>query len=142
MAITRAEVRWRVHIQLPGQKTWAPGTCDKKVALLSYDVQVGGGNLWNRRDIRRSSQEPPMVEAELESSEMTDMPKQQPVIDDDQLLQEMPVEQPNVTVEPLQPTSPNIRCSERARKANVRPRDYVCWFAIRYQKYLTTSQGH
>ena len=117
----------RVRIQLPGQKTWTPGTCDKKVALRSYDVHVGGGTYRrNRRHIRRSSQEPPMVEAELESSEMTDMPKEQPVTNNDQLSQEMAVEQPEVTVEPLQPTSPSIRRSERVRKANVRLRDYVC----------------
>ena len=67
-----------------------------------------------------------MVEAELESSEMTDIPKEQPVTDDDQLAQEMPVEQPNVTVEPLQPTSPSIGRSELARKDNVRLHDYVC----------------
>ena len=68
----------------PGQKIWTSGTCDKKVALRSYDVHVGGGTYQrNRRDIRKSSQEPPMVEAELESSERTDMPKEQPVTDDD-----------------------------------------------------------
>ena len=67
-----------------------------------------------------------MDEAELKSSEMTDMPKEQPVTDDDQLPQEMPVEQQNVTVEPLQSNSPSIRRSERTRKANVRLRDYVC----------------
>ena len=67
-----------------------------------------------------------MVEAELKSSEMTDRPKEEPIPNDDQLPQAMPVEQPKVTVEPLQPTSPSIQCSERARKANVRLRDYVC----------------
>ena len=116
----------RVGIQLPGQKTWTPGTCDKKVALRSYDVYIGGGTYrWNSREIRRSSQEPAMVKAELKSSEMTDMPKEQPVTDDDELPQ-MPVEQPNLTVEPLQPTSPSIWHSKHARKANVRLHDYVC----------------
>ena len=65
-----------------------------------------------------------MVEAELKSSEMTDMPK--PVTDDDQLPQDMPVEEPNVTVESLQLISPSIWHSESARKANVRLCDYVC----------------
>ena len=67
-----------------------------------------------------------MVEAELKTSERSDMPKEQPMTDDDQLPQDIPVEQPNATVEPLQPTYPSIRCSEHARKANVTLRDYVC----------------
>ena len=70
-----------------------------------------------------------MVKAEVKSSEMTDMSKEQHLTDyevQDQLPQEMLVEHPKVTVELLQATSPTIQCSEHAKKANVRLHDNVC----------------
>ena len=64
-----------------------------------------------------------MVEAELKNPDMLAMIKEQPLTCDetrDQLSLRMPVEQPSVTIEPLQPTSLRRRCPGHARIPNVR----------------------
>ena len=109
-----------VRIRLPGQKIWTPGTCERNVGPRSYEVQVGGSTYRrNRRDIRKSSQEPPLT-AEFETSEVPVEQREQ-----QEVAHELPSEQPTVMAETAEKcASPTVRRSGRARRANVRLQDY------------------
>ena len=111
------------------------GICDGYAGLPSYNVCVGGNTFRrNRRDIRCSTSQEPQLEVDLEGAMATEMPpislpscpgmSQQPTVSGVPIPKsEVPCD---ISVKKLPAeASLSVRRSKRARKANVRLRDYI-----------------
>ena len=135
LPLSKLESGDSVRIRLPGEKSWTSGICHGYAGPRSYNVCVGG-NIYgrNRRDIRSSTSQEPQLEVDLEGAMATEMPPRSlpssPGMSQQPTVSGVPIPESEVTcdipVEKLPAeASLSVRRSKRARKANVRLRDYI-----------------